>query len=144
MLERLRELPRFSSLQSFVDAILKQKGDRVLSIILFGSMAKGNYTRHSDYDLLVIVSHEELSFKDRLYEYSLPSNGWVESFVYTREEAESMLESFHPLILDSLKDGLVIYDKGFWNHLKAGFNKLLEEGVLTPKERGWVIKTSRL
>lgn len=140
LLERLRELPRFSSLKSFVDAILKQKGDRILSIILFGSMAKGNYTKYSDYDLLIIVSHEELSFKDRLYEYSLPSNGWVEALAYTQEEVKSMLRAFHPLILDSLKDGLVIYDKGFWSNLKDAFHKLLEKGKLVPKKRGWIIK----
>jgi len=140
LLERLRELPRFSSLKSFIDAILKQKGDRILSIILFGSMAKGNYTKYSDYDILLIVSHEELSFKDRLYEYSLPSNGWVEPFVYTQEEVKSMLSTFHPLILDSLKDGLVIYDEGFWNGLKATFHELLEKGILSPKKGGWIIK----
>jgi len=141
LLERLRELPRFNSLKGFVEAILKQKGDRILSIILFGSMAKGNYTKYSDHDLLVLVSHEELSFKDRLYEYSLASDGWVEPLVYTREEVKSMLGSLHPLILDALKDGLVIYDRGLWNSLKAKFNKLLKGGAITPKEEGWITST---
>jgi len=83
LLERLRELPRFNS-RKFVDAVLKQKGNRILSTVLFGSIAKGSYTKYSDYDILIIVSHVELSFKDRLYEYSIPSDGWVESLVYTR------------------------------------------------------------
>ena len=125
-------------MKGFVEAILKQKGDRILSIILFGSMAKGNYTRYSDHDLLILVSHEELNFKDRLYEYSLPSDGWVEPLVYTREEVEFMLEGLHPLILDALKDGLVIYDRGLWNSLKAKFNELLKGGTITPKEGGWI------
>jgi len=139
LLERLQELPRFDSLKKFLDAILEQRGDRILSIVLFGSMAKGNYTKYSDYDLLIVVSHEELNFKDRIYEYSLPSDGWVEPLVYTSEETRSMLEGLHPLILDSLKDGILIYDKGFWKHLKAKFDKFLENGVITPKEGGWII-----
>ncbi|KPV63008.1 MAG: Nucleotidyltransferase domain protein [Candidatus Bathyarchaeota archaeon BA2] len=144
MLKRLQELPRFNSLKGFVDVLLKQKGDRILSIILFGSMAKGNYTKHSDHDLLIVVSHEELGFKDRLYEYSLPSNGWVEPFTYTKEEVKSMLNNFHPLILDCLKDGLVIYDRGLWGRLRAKFNEMLKKGILTPKGNGWIIEASAL
>ena len=90
---------------------------------------------------VILVSHEELSFKDRLYEYSLASDGWVEPLVYTREEVKSMLGSLHPLILDALKDGLVIYDRGLWNSLKAKFNKLLKGGAITPKEEGWITST---
>jgi len=142
LLERLRELPRFDSLKGFIDAILKLKGDRILSIVLFGSMAKGNYTKYSDYDLLIIISQEELSFKDRLYEYSTPSDGWVEPLVYTREEVESMLEGFHPLILDSIKDGVMIYDKGLWKRLKARFDEFIESGAIAPKEMGWIISTT--
>lgn len=106
-------------------------------------MAKGNYTKYSDYDILIIVSHEELGFKDRLHEYSTPSDGWVEPLVYTREEAKSMLEDLHPLILDSLKDGIVLYDKGLWKCLTTKFGEFLKEGTITPKEMGWITSTAR-
>ena len=142
MLERLRELPKFDSLKRFLDAILEERGDRILSIVLFGSMAKGNYTKYSDYDLLIVVSKEELNFKDRIYEYSMPSDGWVEPLVYTKEETETMLEELHPLLLNSLKDGISIYDKGFWKQLKAKFDRLIERGIVTPKEGGWIIHQS--
>jgi len=127
-----------------VEKILAEKGEKIVSIILFGSMAKGTYTKHSDYDLLLIVSGEKLSFKERLYEYSKPSNGWVEALAYTREEAKAMLESFNPLILDALKDGKVIYDRGFWKQLKNIFEKLLAKGIITPKESGWTIRREKL
>lgn len=143
MLERLRELPRFDSLRRFLDATLEKRGDRILAVVLFGSMAKGNYTKHSDYDLLIVVSEEELNFKDRIYEYSMPSDGWVEPLVYTKEEAETMLEDLNPLLLDSLKDGISIYDKGFWKQLKAQFDKLIERGIISPKEGGWIIHQKR-
>ncbi len=139
--KKLRDLPRYSSLENYVKTLMKEKGDRVESIVLFGSMAKGNYTKFSDYDLLIIVSRESLSFKDRLYEYSLYSDGWVEPFTYTKEEVEKMFREFNPLILDALKDGIIIYDKtGFWKDLKKKFNKLLSSGTITPKKNGWIIK----
>lgn len=144
MLERLRGLPRFDSLRVFVESLLRDKGDRVLSVVLFGSMAKGNYTKFSDYDVLVVVSGEELSFKDRLYWYSLYSDGWVEVFPYTKDEVEVMFGDFNPLVLDALKDGFVIFDRGFWSRLKSRYRKLLGRGVITPKENGWIIRVSRV
>ncbi|MEM1545305.1 MAG: nucleotidyltransferase domain-containing protein [Candidatus Methanomethylicia archaeon] len=140
MLNQLQELPRFTSLKKFVNSILKKEGGRILSIVLFGSMAKGTYTKHSDYDLLIVVSHEELSFKDRLYKYSKFSNGWVEAFIYSKEEVELMFKDFNPLILDSLKDGLVIYDRGFWSDLRRIFNELIANKQLTQKKNGWIIR----
>jgi len=126
-----------------VEALLKQKEDKIVSIALFGSMAKGNYTKYSDHDILIIVSHEELDFKDRLYEYSTLSDGWVEPFVYTKGEIESMLKDYNPLILDSLKDGIAIYDEGLWNSLKAKFGEMLKKGIIAPRQNGWIIKTPR-
>ena len=120
-------------------ALLKEKSEKIVSIILFGSMAKGNYTIYSDYDLLLIVSYESLDFKNRLYEYSKFSNGWVEIFPYTMDEANFMFKNFNPLILDALKDGIIIYDKGFWKKLKKEFKKLIKQKTLISKENGWIV-----
>lgn len=145
MQKKLQDLPRYSSLENYVKTLMKERGDRVESIVLFGSMAKGNYTKFSDYDLLIVVSRESLSFKDRLYEYSLYSDGWVEPFTYTKEEVEKMFGEFNLLILDALKDGIVIYDKtNFWKNLKRKFNKLLSSGTITPKKNGWIIKREKV
>ena len=142
MLKELQKLPRADSLEKFLQGILATKSDRILSIVLFGSMAKGNYTKYSDYDVLIAVSHEKLSFKERLYEYSFFSDGWVESFVYTKEEIEEMFKDFNPLLLDSLKDGIIMYDKGFWKDLKTKFELLLEKKIISVKKDGWAIATS--
>jgi len=37
---------------------------------------------------------------------------------YTMDEANFMFRNFNPLILDALKDGIIIYDEGFWRKLK--------------------------
>jgi predicted nucleotidyltransferase len=133
-------LPRISSLWRFVEGLLRDRGEGVVSIILFGSMAKGSYTIYSDYDVLVVSRHEEPPLKVRLYEYSKYSDGWVEPFVYTTEEVKRMLRSFNMLILDALKDGIVIHDKGFWSTLKGEFDEMLRSGILMPKENGWIIR----
>ncbi len=139
MLERLRGLPRFSSLESFVNALLKEEHGNVSSIVLFGSMAKGTYNIYSDFDLIVVVRKEELPFKDRPLKYSKYSDGWVEAFVYTREEVEYMFREFNTLILEALKDGIIIYDDGFWSKLQSRFKELMEKGIIRPKKNGWII-----
>ena len=144
MLNRLRGLPRLASLEKYLNELFKEKGDCIVSIILFGSMARGDYTRYSDYDLLIIISSDKHSFKDRLLEFSKFSDGWVEPLVYTEEEAAQMFRDFNLLILDALKDGIVIYDKGFWSKLKESFNALLKKGVIAPKTCGWRIDLSEL
>lgn len=139
MLGRLQDLPRVESLRRFLEALLSKRKGRVRSVILFGSMAKGNYTPHSDYDVFIVVEGEEARFIDRLSDYSSFSDGWVEPFTYTVEEVESMLRSYHPLLLDTLKDGIVLYDIGFWKLLREKFRRLLSEGIITPKKNGWDI-----
>lgn len=143
MLERLRGLPRLDSLKKYLERLFEEEADRIVSIVLFGSMAKGTCTTHSDYDLLIIVSREDLSLKDRLYKYSRYSDGWVEPFTYTIEEVEEMFEDRNPLILDALKDGIILYDRGFWKNLRERFEKLLESGAVAPKKDGWIIREDR-
>lgn len=142
MLEGLRGLPRLNSLKRYLDELFEEKADKIVSIVLFGSMVKGTYTIYSDHDLLIIVSEEDLSLKDRLYEYSRYSDGWIEPFVYTVRETEKMFEDKNPLILDALKDGVTLYDRGFWKSLRERFEKLLEKGVIAPRENGWIIRGS--
>ncbi|RLE58667.1 MAG: hypothetical protein DRJ32_06040 [Thermoprotei archaeon] len=102
-------------------------------------MAKGTYNIYSDFDLIVVVRKEELPFKDRPLKYSKYSDGWVEAFVYTREEVEYMFREFNTLILEALKDGIIIYDDGFWSKLQSRFKELMEKGIIRPKKNGWII-----
>ena len=141
MLRKLPEFPRKNSLANFLRKIFEEKGDKIQSIVLFGSVARGEYTIYSDIDLLVIVSEEHSSFKDRLYEYSKYSDGWVEALVYTTREVDEMFRNFNPIILDALYYGLVIYDKGFWKTLTKDFKNLLNKKVIVPKKNGWIIKS---
>ncbi len=126
-------------MKNFVDALLREEYGNVLSIVLFGSMAKGTYNRFSDFDLIVVVREEELPSKDRPLKYLKYSDGWVEAFVYTREEVEYMFKELNPFILEALKDGIMIYDDGFWSKLRSKFEELMEKGIIRPKKNGWII-----
>ena len=95
---------------------------------MFGSRARGDYTAYSDYDVLVVVSHSEERFIDRPLKYLKYSEEPLELFIYTTSEVEAVFDDANALILDALRDGVVLYDKGFWRELRGKFLVLLEKG----------------
>jgi predicted nucleotidyltransferase len=135
-------LPKYHSLKSYIEKLLSSdKKEKIKSIVLHGSMARGNHSYSSDIDLLIIVSEESKKLSERIYEYSEYSNGWVEPLVYTDEEIIKMFNDFNPLILYALKDGIIIIDNGFWSRLKKKFDEMEKEGRLKREGNSWIIKS---
>lgn len=52
-------------LKHIVDRIKNRLGDGVLSIVLFGSMTRGDFTESSDIDVLVIARNLPDDWRDR-------------------------------------------------------------------------------
>ncbi|MDI6690266.1 MAG: nucleotidyltransferase domain-containing protein [Candidatus Bathyarchaeota archaeon] len=81
--------------------------------IIFGSYAKGNYSWGSDIDILLVAKKLPKRLLDRqpiLIEPNIPIQ--IDPFAYTPEEFEKMLKEKHPLIIEALKNGKIIYSKG--------------------------------
>lgn len=82
-------------------------------IILFGSMATGNYGIYSDIDLAVIME-TDLRFIDRLLYLARLTNPkiGIDFLVYTPKEFASMLEQGN-LFLENevLEGGRVVYER---------------------------------
>jgi predicted nucleotidyltransferase len=80
--------------------------------VLFGSVARGEATRHSDVDL-ILVQDTDRRFLDRydglLLELnrSLPEAA-VEPFIYTPAEVERMREN--PFVRRALNEGVCVYE----------------------------------
>jgi uncharacterized protein len=92
--------------------VLRRHGIR--RAVLFGSVARGEPTRHSDVDL-ILVQQTGKRFLDR-YEgllleltRALPEAS-VEPFIYTPGELESMREQ--PFIQRALAEGVSLYEPG--------------------------------
>ena len=132
----LRSAPCSSSLLEF----LKQWV--LVSVVLFGSVARRSETEESDIDLLLIhdescLSHTE--FRDRFValrkrflagrsEHELKSERFasplISSVILSKSEAEAKPYVF----LDILEDGIVLFDRtGFFADLKAEMCIRLEE-----------------
>ncbi len=52
--------------KKFADAVLKNFGDKIENIILFGSVARGKSNEESDIDILVIIKEEDFRIRREL------------------------------------------------------------------------------
>ncbi len=140
--------------------LLEYFGDRLLSIVLFGSVGRGDWDENSDIDLLVIVDgwdgvpvwrrvRELYRVRERLRdtrEYkSAVRAGFtpiIQHYPLSREEALN----FNRVYLDIVLDGIIIYDReGFFSKIiEALRNKLVRYGAkrisLPNGKYYWVIK----
>lgn len=82
-------------------------------IILFGSFAEDKIHEWSDIDLLIIKETPERPV-DRcieLFRLTQPKVG-ADFFIYTPEEVASLLKEKYSFLLNIVKRGKVIYEKG--------------------------------
>jgi len=81
-------------------------------MILFGSQARGDARPDSDWDLLVLLDKEKITYEDEnLYAYPFADMGWnygtyISVKMYTTKEWSNC--SFTPFYHNVQKDGIVI------------------------------------
>lgn len=110
--------------------------DDLLSIILFGSYAKGTSQPYSDIDILVILNSRftnwtkrrdiEIELRKRLYR----TVGQISPKIGSVEELEAALDNFSPLILNTLDSGVPLYDNGTFDKLKERFNQIVPAKII--------------
>jgi predicted nucleotidyltransferase len=85
---------------------------RIKKAIIFGSVARGTYTRRSDIDLILIQETDKRYFErfegllEALYEAITGRD--IEVFIYTPEEFSNI--SHRKFIQRALREGKVIYE----------------------------------
>lgn len=104
--KRKKEL--ISELSRIIDTLKKDK--EITLIMLFGSLARGDISRTSDIDM-IIVKGTKKRFLDRLDEvYSaLVPNVALDVLVYTPEEFEAM-KGRSALVINAVKEGKILYE----------------------------------
>ena len=102
-------MPDKKILDKIIEAILKVvKPDK---IILFGSQARGDARPDSDYDILIIKSGVENTFKLESSIYmNLEVEAGVDLIVATPEIIEQYKNTLGCVIKPALKEGVVVYE----------------------------------
>lgn len=124
MRQRLNLVYR-SGAEEFARRVLSALGDRIDSIVLYGSAARGEAKRYSDVDVL-IISHDPSSVRDKIstirsdlaYETNF---AFLISLAHvTRDELAGLVKVGSPFINDVLAQGVILHDKGVFSRVREG------------------------
>ncbi|MBM3471498.1 MAG: nucleotidyltransferase domain-containing protein [Armatimonadetes bacterium] len=100
---------------SRLQAWAQQLGEdpRVLAVVLFGSLARGEATAASDADVLIVLRDSVEEFGERMVRYKPVGLGVsVEVFPYTLDEARRALRDGRGVIGVALREGRVLLPRG--------------------------------
>ncbi|MCD5390460.1 nucleotidyltransferase domain-containing protein [candidate division NPL-UPA2 bacterium] len=112
-------------------------GDDLISIVLFGSRARSDNARDSDYDIFITAKKLPRSPLERLLYIRKPIVAKFEQKISIIAKTPKEVESgFPPLFLDLGIDGKILYDNGFFKEKIRRIRKLIKEAGLRRRERG--------
>ena len=113
---------RGRALTDFRDRVVKELGNRINAIILYGSVARGEAGEESDIDVLIVGRDKEVRSKVLEISYEIDYENRFETFItpvyYTKEEIEHRIKVGSPFIHEVLKDGVVLYDDGTFKGIR--------------------------
>lgn len=147
-LEHIAE-PYRSLINKLLNALILSLNNRLVSVVVYGSIARGQMRKDSDIDLLIVADDlpnsrferidifnkvEDLLLEDleKLYE-----NNYIITFspiIKTPEEAKKIFS----LYLDIVEDGVIIYDKD--NFFEKILDRLMQRLKELGAERVWMGK----
>ncbi|MGC9094211.1 MAG: nucleotidyltransferase domain-containing protein [Candidatus Bathyarchaeia archaeon] len=104
------------------ERVLNELGDRIQSIVVYGSIARGEATKDSDIDVLVVSRDKKDEEKVSDVSYEVDFENDFETFIMpihlTGDEFEHRVKIGSPFIFEILKEGVVLYDDGTFQRIR--------------------------
>ena len=124
--------------KKIVDCYLDFLGEDLVSIVLFGSHARGEAKSTSDYDLFIVAARlPARPFKRVLFIRSPLIGQFEEKLCIVAKTPEEVLENFPPFFLDLGMDGIILFDKNdFFRNLQKKIREIIREAGLQRKKSG--------
>lgn len=137
-LESINE-PYKSLLKSLMELLHKSLRDNLVSVVVYGSVARGSARKDSDIDILIVAENLPKSRMERQRMFleiesslePLINELWDRGFyvdfsplILSREEASKI----RPIYLDMVEDAIILYDKeGFFGNILERLKRRLKE-----------------
>jgi predicted nucleotidyltransferase len=105
---KLRRYPHLNELEIFLQRIENENPELLM---LFGSLARGNYTQNSDIDILCIFNQEFKTPEERFLKAYRHSDGIVQTKTLSLNEFRSGLEQGNSFLHKIVEEGYILYSK---------------------------------
>lgn len=136
--------PGIERLRTFVERLFETRGDDIVFVVLFGSMARGDFGPRSDFDVLVALSRDSSPrWRDRLGDLLSLSPGGIDVFPYTLAELREMEASAHLTLLEAMDHGLPLRDDGTFALMRSRHEDRKRRGLLERLPGAWRRKVDR-
>ncbi len=110
------------TVEQLKNRLIKELGDRIESIVLYGSVAKKTTHEESDIDLLIVTREEDKSLYNKISkirtQVDLKSNTLTAIVHLTNKELERYTKLGSPFIKTVAEEGIILYDKGNFKKLR--------------------------
>ncbi len=122
--------PAYAEIEEFMRRVAVHKP---LLVLLFGSLATGRFTQHSDADVLVIFDRSV----DWMSVYKC-STGRVQPLVRELDRALREIESGNTLLIEAVEDGIPLLDRaGVYEQLRCACQQAKHWLGLVRERTGW-------
>lgn len=140
-LKALSDRPEIDTLRRFLKNVLNQRRGELEFVVLFGSMARGDWSRGSDYDVFIgLRIDDQKRLLDRMGDYDALIDGNIEVFPYGQSEWKRMFEDRSAFFLEALHHGVVLFDRGAFADMRALFQRWVEADLVKRSSHGWQIR----
>lgn len=125
-------IPRFKkTIDELQGALAKVLGKGLHSIVLYGSVARGQAGKDSDIDILLVLESDGLYDKalSIVYDIDLRNQSFTSIFWTTPDELERCLERGSPFLENVSEEGVILFDDGTFIGIRGRFLKAGRPGA---------------
>jgi len=120
----------------------KKIGRNLISAIIFGSLAKGNYSGSSDADVLLVLKDAPMDEGEKYRKYNVVKASIpVQLFIYTIDEIIERIGRGDTFIIEAIVTGKPIMGKETYEKLLSLCRKVIREKSMERTSIGWKTKT---
>ncbi|BCU68155.1 DNA polymerase [Sulfolobales archaeon HS-7] len=143
------EDPYRSVLEKLVKLLSEEFGDKLISVVIYGSVARGDNRKDSDVDLLLVIKELPKTLTERIMLFEKVEKGIEDDIERLRDQGYYVTLSpimktpeeavrFSPLYMDMTEDAIILYDKDHF--FKTVLDETKERLQKLGFERVWVSK----
>jgi len=140
---RLRRL-NLSKVVEELKVSCKKIGGNLISAIIFGSLAKGNYSGSSDADVLLVLKDAPIDEGEKYRKYNVVKASIpVQLFIYAFDEIIERIGRGDTFIIEAIVTGKPIMGNETYKKLLSLCRKVIREKSMERTSIGWKLKLNR-